>query len=210
YFNVAELLIKAGKYHCQYCFYSSCRRADVKRHLRIHTGEKPFQCLLCNRSFNQKSVLKTHMATHLKKKLSIKAGKYHCQFCSYSSYRREDVKRHLRIHTGEKPFQCLLCNKSFNQKSTLKRHLRIHTGEKPFQYTNLLHLILYFLVFSKKSGVYQCTFCHYSNFDKAQLTKHIRVHTGEKPFQCPNCNKCFTQKSNLKSHMLTHYKKYML
>ena len=55
--------------------------------------------------------------------------------CSDGFNTRFSLKRHLKMHTGEKPYPCTQCPKSFAEKSTLVRHLRIHTGERPFQCT---------------------------------------------------------------------------
>lgn len=50
-----------------------------------------------------------------------------CSLCNYKSYNATNIKRHVRLHTGERPFRCNICYKDFNEKGHLKKHLAIHS-----------------------------------------------------------------------------------
>ena len=59
-------------------------------------------------------------------------GLYQCRICEYSTKHWWSLEKHIRIHTGEKPFKCDECPKRFADQSTFIKHKRIHKNDRPF------------------------------------------------------------------------------
>jgi uncharacterized Zn-finger protein len=79
--------------------------------------ERPFSCPVdnCPRRFSRSDELTRYRE---KKRFYLSSIKIFC-FCFY---------RHIRIHTGDKPFQCKICARAFSRSDHLTTHIRTHTG----------------------------------------------------------------------------------
>lgn len=49
-----------------------------------------------------------------------------CTVCSKRFWSLQDLTRHMRSHTGERPYKCQTCERTFTLKHSLVRHQRIH------------------------------------------------------------------------------------
>ncbi|XP_041670935.1 early growth response protein 2b [Cheilinus undulatus] len=72
------------------------RSDELTRHIRIHTGHKPFQCRICMRNFSRSDHLTTHIRTHTGEK------PFACDFCGRKFARSDERKRHTKIHLRQK------------------------------------------------------------------------------------------------------------
>ncbi|XP_044148874.1 zinc finger protein 40 isoform X2 [Bufo gargarizans] len=62
----------------------------------------------------------------LKDQKPKKQGKYICEYCNRACAKPSVLLKHIRSHTGERPYPCVTCGFSFKTKSNLYKHKKSH------------------------------------------------------------------------------------
>eukprot|EP00088_Acartia_fossae_P011214 TRINITY_DN15637_c0_g1_i8.p1 TRINITY_DN15637_c0_g1~~TRINITY_DN15637_c0_g1_i8.p1 ORF type:complete len:425 (-),score=22.69 TRINITY_DN15637_c0_g1_i8:118-1392(-) len=111
-------------YICFECGKLFLRKSNLNEHMKIHSEVKNFKCDICDASFSRPGNLQTHVT----RKHGGDGGKrFGCPTCGKKFHAAQQLTRHLRVHTGERPFQCDRCVTSFARKDHLKKHkLKLH------------------------------------------------------------------------------------
>ena len=124
--NVLLKTKEKGTFRCTQCNKPFSTPHGLEVHVRrSHSGDRPYACDICSKTFGHAVSLSQHRAVHTQEK------SFTCKQCGKSFKRSSTLSTHLLIHSDTRPYPCQYCGKRFHQKSDMRKHTYIHTGRFP-------------------------------------------------------------------------------
>ena len=194
----------------------------ARHHEKIHTGEKPFACNICNFKSTRSSSLTKHVKSHgitndlsstqeaVKPKIHEKEVRNNVPIDCNNGVDKESNQLGDQILNSSK-YEKSKCQKAIlEQLSSLEpvslekpnelNRKSINSPEKMAMLPDQTNTPIDTNIGKK----YGCKYCDKKFTHAGSAKTHERIHTGEKPYGCSYCEKKFTTSTTAKTHERIH------
>lgn len=166
------------RHQCDQCDYEGARLYHLKRHMKVHTGERNHVCEICHKGLKSLQAYKNHMVLHTNK------GRYRCDQCQKAFNQRSLYEDHCRSHRAARCYSCKYCDATFKTYKNVACHVRaVHLGDKRFI----------------------CDVCGTQHMTGANLRAHLKIHRNAASmphaFHCDVCETSFRGLRGLTVHL---------
>lgn len=135
------------RFMCAMCSYICGSSTSLKVHTRRHhTGERPYKCDLCPKTFVERNYMEAHRRVHTGER------PFKCPICLKGFRDSSNMNHHKRTHSDIKPHKCPECGKGFLKKHNMTVHRRSQ------------HM--------REDELIKCSVCNKYFDDRAQLNIH--------------------------------------
>jgi len=180
-FIILELDNNVKLYQCDICQKTFKDRSKLRSHREIHTEERNVICPDCGKGFKTMNCLRNHKRLHMPERTY-----FNCDQCEKRYTQKIQLKKHIEIvHMLRRDFVCNTCGSSFGTNSVLKMHLLSHQDFR----------------------AEKCEICGFRFHTKAKLRRHMKSHTGERDYECSICFKKFLYSYNVVAHIRNVHEK---
>jgi len=180
---------ESHQFCCSFCDANFVSYTDLELHMACHKIEADFNCDDCQQNFDSLDQLSRHCreihgnldCTEPGQLAFLMEGssgscvyslgqdakvekKFQCLKCFKNFTTKVQLKHHMNIHLGLRPYTCAVCGKGFTQPTHLKVHKRTHDGSRP----------------------YMCSVCGKTFAIASNMRKHLAIHDRENVDETPN------------------------
>lgn len=210
--------------HCVICSKQFDTEIQLEFHMTAdHKGCRPYRCEFCARRYANLTSLDVHILEEHTNRLKP----YECTSCLASFPMKKELIEHIRSEHGQK-YICQFCVKYFRSVNQLRRHVRTHTG--PFNSASTRNALNELVTEEARNeekcapdedrsdevvridadanvlvpSIFRCPLCDETFLEKRNQEAHILIHVDECPFECPDCGSLFQDIEMFQSHIDAH------
>ena len=153
---------------CTKCAYKYGKWSCLEPHHILHTGENPYQCVVCKVNFVVTHIL--NLTTDKRPHELFDISVFVCIICDLKSEQWYHLKTHLTLHTDKNPPHWHMCN--IKVVAIYKTYHMLQTILELFYNSMIFQLICYFT-----EGAYKYGYCsHCKDHFKLHIVKNLFLY----------------------------------